>query len=71
MLKIWEIGGGGNKRNWPTFPQLYREGELVGGLDIIKEELENDPDFFAKYTVKSKQQQQQQPSVPLQTVAST
>lgn len=23
--------------NWPTFPQLYVDGELVGGLDIIKE----------------------------------
>merc|ERR1712117_633284 len=23
--------------NWPTFPQLYIDGELVGGLDIIKE----------------------------------
>ncbi|XP_024945075.1 glutaredoxin-3 isoform X2 [Cephus cinctus] len=23
--------------NWPTYPQLYLNGELVGGLDIIKE----------------------------------
>merc|ERR1712000_523455 len=23
--------------NWPTFPQLYVKGELLGGLDIIKE----------------------------------
>ena len=23
--------------NWPTFPQLYVEGELVGGCDIILE----------------------------------
>ena len=22
--------------NWPTFPQLYVKGELLGGLDIIK-----------------------------------
>lgn len=22
---------------WPTFPQLYAGGELVGGLDIMKE----------------------------------
>ncbi|XP_058503333.1 glutaredoxin 3 [Solea solea] len=32
--------------NWPTFPQLYVNGELIGGLDIVKElaesgELEN------------------------------
>lgn len=23
--------------DWPTYPQLYVKGELVGGLDIIKE----------------------------------
>lgn len=23
--------------NWPTYPQLYAKGQLVGGLDIIKE----------------------------------
>ncbi|ELW67279.1 Glutaredoxin-3 [Tupaia chinensis] len=23
--------------NWPTYPQLYVSGELIGGLDIIKE----------------------------------
>ena len=23
--------------NWPTFPQVYVNGELIGGLDIIKE----------------------------------
>ena len=23
--------------NWPTFPQLYVEGELVGGCDIVSE----------------------------------
>ncbi|CBJ49167.1 glutaredoxin [Ectocarpus siliculosus] len=23
--------------NWPTYPQLYVQGELVGGLDIVKE----------------------------------
>lgn len=27
--------------NWPTYPQLYVKGELVGGLDIIKELEEN------------------------------
>jgi Grx4 family monothiol glutaredoxin len=26
--------------NWPTFPQLYVKGELVGGLDICKELVE-------------------------------
>ena len=23
--------------NWPTFPQLYINGELIGGSDIMKE----------------------------------
>ena len=23
--------------DWPTYPQLYVEGDLVGGLDIVKE----------------------------------
>ena len=23
--------------NWPTFPQLYLKGELVGGCDIVRE----------------------------------
>jgi len=27
--------------NWPTYPQLYLEGELIGGLDIIKEMVES------------------------------
>lgn len=32
--------------DWPTFPQLYINGEFQGGLDIIKESLEDDPKFF-------------------------
>jgi Grx4 family monothiol glutaredoxin len=27
--------------NWPTFPQLYIQGELIGGLDIAKEMVED------------------------------
>lgn len=23
--------------NWPTYPQMYIKGELIGGLDIVKE----------------------------------
>ncbi|MCZ6887147.1 MAG: Grx4 family monothiol glutaredoxin [Gammaproteobacteria bacterium] len=26
--------------NWPTFPQLYVDGELVGGCDIVAEMFE-------------------------------
>ncbi|KAI0868398.1 glutaredoxin [Hypoxylon argillaceum] len=36
--------------DWPTYPQLWMDGELVGGLDIIKEELENNSDFFKAYS---------------------
>jgi len=39
--------------DWPTYPQLWINGELVGGLDIVKEELANNPDFLAPYSVKS------------------
>ena len=28
--------------DWPTYPQLYVDGDLVGGLDIIKEMVEGD-----------------------------
>jgi Grx4 family monothiol glutaredoxin len=27
--------------NWPTFPQLYVDGELQGGLDVIQEMQDN------------------------------
>ena len=27
--------------NWPTYPQLYINGELIGGCDILKEMHEN------------------------------
>ncbi|MBT3992847.1 MAG: Grx4 family monothiol glutaredoxin [Gammaproteobacteria bacterium] len=27
--------------NWPTFPQLYINGELVGGCDIIEQMFDN------------------------------
>jgi glutaredoxin-related protein len=27
--------------DWPTYPQLYINGELMGGLDIVKEMIAN------------------------------
>ncbi|KAF3924593.1 Glutaredoxin-3 [Arthrobotrys entomopaga] len=39
--------------DWPTYPQLYHQGALVGGLDIVKEEFENDPDFLRTEAVSS------------------
>ncbi|PHH91270.1 hypothetical protein CDD83_1132 [Cordyceps sp. RAO-2017] len=38
---------------WPTYPQLWIGGELVGGLDIVKEELGNNQDYFKPYSVGS------------------
>ncbi|SPO00931.1 probable glutaredoxin [Cephalotrichum gorgonifer] len=37
--------------DWPTYPQLWVDGELVGGLDIVKEELASNADFFKPYSV--------------------
>lgn len=37
--------------DWPTFPQVWVNGELVGGLDIVTEEFDNDPEFLKEYTV--------------------
>ncbi|KAL6045952.1 Glutaredoxin 3 [Balamuthia mandrillaris] len=36
--------------NWPTYPQLYVQGKLIGGLDIVTELKENDElnDIFPK-----------------------
>ncbi|MCJ1278554.1 monothiol glutaredoxin grx4 [Puttea exsequens] len=45
-LKAWS--------DWPTFPQLYLKGELVGGLDIVKEELETDPEYFKEFQAAPK-----------------
>lgn len=39
--------------DWPTFPQLWVRGELVGGLDIVKEEFEANPDFLKEYAVQA------------------
>jgi len=46
--------------DWPTFPQLWVDGELVGGLDIVKEELSNDPEFLKPFSVAKP------PAVPVQ-----
>lgn len=32
--------------DWPTYPQLYVDGELIGGLDIVREEFDNDENFL-------------------------
>lgn len=33
--------------DWPTYPQLYLDGELLGGLDVFREEIKN-PKFVEK-----------------------
>lgn len=38
ILKDQEVREGLKKFiNWPTYPQLYINGDLIGGLDIVKE----------------------------------
>ncbi|KJH53722.1 monothiol glutaredoxin, Grx4 family [Dictyocaulus viviparus] len=37
--------------NWPTYPQLYLDGELIGGLDVFREELQ-DSEFVSKLPLK-------------------
>ncbi|EKG21804.1 hypothetical protein MPH_00723 [Macrophomina phaseolina MS6] len=39
--------------DWPTFPQLWVGGELVGGLDIVREEFENNEEFLKEYAVST------------------
>ncbi|XP_055931788.1 glutaredoxin-3-like [Argiope bruennichi] len=42
ILDDFEVREGLKKfSNWPTYPQLYVKGELIGGLDILKELAEN------------------------------
>ena len=38
--------------NWPTIPQLFHKGELIGGCDIVTEMYENGElgDALARYT---------------------
>eukprot|EP00298_Acanthocystis_sp_HF-20_P013706 c20476_g1_i1.p2 GENE.c20476_g1_i1~~c20476_g1_i1.p2 ORF type:complete len:354 (+),score=158.30 c20476_g1_i1:1979-3040(+) len=40
---------------WPTFPQLYIKGELIGGLDIVKE-LVNESEFVKMVPPEAKAQ---------------
>lgn len=42
ILSDWDIREGVKVfSNWPTFPQLYYKGKLIGGNDIITEMYEN------------------------------
>lgn len=50
--------------DWPTYPQLWMGGELVGGLDIVKEELDADPDFFGQYRVDTQKRNAGGPAAP-------
>jgi monothiol glutaredoxin len=41
--------------NWPTFPQLYVKGELIGGCDIMVDMSENgELDALVKTVVDAK-----------------
>ena len=37
VLILYQVRQGLKKfSNWPTYPQLYSKGELIGGLDIAR-----------------------------------
>jgi Grx4 family monothiol glutaredoxin len=54
---------------WPTYPQLYVDGDLIGGIDLVstvclvrvfrliiskvREQFEKDPEFLAPYSAKA------------------
>ncbi|KAI9717994.1 MAG: monothiol glutaredoxin grx4 [Chrysothrix sp. TS-e1954] len=57
--------------DWPTFPQLWLGGDLIGGLDIVKEELDNDSDFFGEYTVDGMGRNKGGPAAPEQQARPT
>lgn len=40
--------------DWPTFPQLWLSGELIGGLDILREELEGNEGFLDEFKAEGK-----------------
>lgn len=42
--------------NWPTYPQLYIEGKLIGGLDIVMEMIEDGDfeEYAAKYSLEGR-----------------
>ncbi|KAJ5618654.1 thioredoxin [Penicillium herquei] len=42
--------------DWPTFPQLWVDGEMVGGLDVVQERISTDPEFLSQYVVGSTQE---------------
>ena len=44
MKVMRRLGRQGLKKfsDWPTYPQLYVDGDLIGGLDIVKEMVEED-----------------------------
>ena len=48
--------------NWPTIPQLFVEGELIGGCDIVTEMFESGELADA---LKSEERDREEPHVPL------
>jgi len=62
--------------DWPTYPQLYVRGELVGGLDIMKELMEEDDGLVGQlelgdYVISSSTADQQQQTNDTTTTTTT
>ncbi len=35
--ELWFLSGLKVYSDWPTYPQLYANGELIGGVDIVRQ----------------------------------
>ncbi|KAJ5715429.1 thioredoxin [Penicillium malachiteum] len=40
----------------PTYPQLWVDGEMVGGLDVVQERMSTDPEVLSQYKIGSAQE---------------
>lgn len=56
--------------DWPTYPQLYVQGELIGGLDVLKEMLEESEQevttLAEQLGVKEEKSQEEAPAITLE-----
>ncbi len=53
--------------NWPTFPQLYADGELIGGADIVKA-LKDSGDLATQLKLSSSPQPEPEPTSRLRAL---
>ncbi|KAJ5923518.1 thioredoxin [Penicillium verhagenii] len=42
--------------DWPTYPQLWVDGEMVGGLDIVREQINENSGFLSQHVAEPVQE---------------